>query len=151
MTATSITKTVFFTARQETVWAFLTEKDKLAEWFHPAEADLKQGEDYTLLDQHGDMTRICWGTVLEMDPPRRLVYSFTVKPLNGAMTTVTWTLEEAAGGTRLTLVHEGIELAAGEAAMGLLCALDKGWDEHFGRLRSQVAADVNPREVRAAG
>ena len=31
----SITKTVFLKAPRDTVWAFLTEKDKLARWFHP--------------------------------------------------------------------------------------------------------------------
>ncbi len=139
MSTTVITKTVFFAAAPETVWAFLTEKDKLAQWFHPADKDLKQGEDYTLLDQHNGMTRICWGTVVEMNAPHRLVYTFTVNPLKGALTTVTWNLEPAAEGTRLTLTHEGVEAAAGEAAMGMLCALDKGWDEHFGRLRGLVA------------
>ena len=113
MSTTVITKTVFFAAAPETVWAFLTEKDKLAQWFHPADKDLKQGEDYTLLDQHNGMTRICWGTVMEMNAPHRLVYTFTVNPLKGALTTVTWTLEQAAEGTRLTLTHEGVEAAAG--------------------------------------
>lgn len=142
MTATTMTKTIFLKAPRETVWAFLTEKDKLARWFHPAEEDLKEGADYTLLDQHGNMDRICWGKVLEMRPHGSLVYTFTVKPLNGAMTTVRWTLEEAAGGTRLTLVHEGIEQAAGEAAFRMLTALDAGWDEHFGRFRREVLAPV---------
>jgi len=135
MTATTITKTVFLKAPREVVWAFLTEKDKLARWFHPAEDDLREGHAYTLLDQNADMSKICWGEVLEMRPPDRLVYTFTVGPLKGAMTTVRWTLEEAAGGTRLTLAHEGIEQAAGEAAFMMLSALDAGWDAHFGRLR----------------
>ena len=39
----------------------------------------------------------CWGTVLAWQPPAKLVWSFTVKPLNGAMTTVTWTLDEVGG------------------------------------------------------
>ncbi|WP_306143632.1 SRPBCC domain-containing protein [Roseibium sp. MMSF_3412] len=142
MTATTITKTIFLNAPRTHVWAFLTEKDKLARWFHPAVEDLKEGADYTLLDQHGDMERICWGKVLEMKPHERLVYTFTVKPLNGAMTTVRWLLEDAVGGTRLTLVHEGIEQAAGEAAFMMLSALDAGWDEHFGRFRVQVREAV---------
>lgn len=142
MTATTITKTVFLNAPQDVVWAFLTEKDKLARWFHPAEQDLKEGSDYTLLDQNNGLSKICWGKVLEMRPCSSLVYTFTVKPLNGAKTTVRWTLEEAAGGTRLTLQHEGIEQAAGEAAFMMLSALDAGWDEHFGRLREAVRALV---------
>ncbi len=47
------------------------------------------------------------------------------------MTTVTWLLEEALGGTRLTLHHEGIGAAAGDAAHSLLMALDAGWDAHL--------------------
>lgn len=50
------------------------------------------------------------------------------------MPTVTWTLEDAVGGTRLTLAHEGVSEAAGDAAVGLLMALEKGWDEHFCKL-----------------
>ena len=142
MIATTISKTVFLDAPKDVVWEFLTKKDKLARWFHPAEEDLKEGEAYSLLDQHGDMTRVCWGTVQEMRPHDSLVYTFTVKPLNGAMTTVRWTLEDAAGGTRLTLHHEGIEQAAGEAAFGMLSALDAGWDAHFARLRTEVKETV---------
>ena len=143
MNATTITKTIFLDAPREVVWDFLTKKDKLARWFHPAEQDLQEGTDYTLLDQRGDMSRICWGTVLEMRPFESLVYTFTVKPLNGAMTTVRWRLQEAAGGTQLTLSHEGIEQAAGEAAFAMLSALDSGWDEHLGRLRKEATARVD--------
>ena len=137
----SIIKTVFLKAPKETVWAFLTEKDKLARWFHPAEENLADGQDYALLGDsaEGGSVRQCWGTVQHWEPPTRLVYSFTVKPLNGAMTTVTWTLDEMDGGTRLTLLHEGVGVA-GDAAFGLLMALDKGWDEHFGRLRGVASA-----------
>ena len=131
---TTINKSCFFAAPRETVWAFLTEKDKLAQWFHPAKADLVEGEAYTLI--HKDTgEKVLWGNVIKMDKPSTLIYSFTFGAFNGAMTTVTWTLEEVAGGTRLSLKHEGISEAAGEAAMGLLMALDKGWDEHTGTLR----------------
>ena len=132
----TITKTVFFKASRSTVWDFLTKKDRLAEWFHPADADLAEGKDYALLSNpaEGEAVKQCWGTVERFEPPSTLIYSFTVKPLNGVMTKVTWTLHETHGGTRLTLKHEGLA-AAGDAALGLLTALDAGWDEHFGRLR----------------
>jgi len=141
VTEAVITKTVFFAASRELVWSFLTESEKLARWFHRADADLAAGRDYALLATADDGSEVkqCWGTVLEMDRPSRLVYSFTVKPLQGAMTTVTWTLDEAHGGTRLELVHEGVGAAAGDAALGLLRALDAGWDEHLGRLRTGAA------------
>jgi uncharacterized protein YndB with AHSA1/START domain len=49
---------------------------------------------------------------------------------------VKWTLEDVAGGTRLSLVHEG--LPAGEDAFVLTLALDKGWDGHFAQLRDAL-------------
>lgn len=141
MTDATITKSAFFSASRETVWSFLTEREKLALWFHPAEADLAEGEEYALIQKadDGTTTKQCWGTVLQMDRPSHLVYSFTIKALGGAMTTVSWTLEEVHGGTKLSLKHEGIGAAAGDAAMGLLMALDAGWDKHLASLRSATA------------
>lgn len=137
MSDTTITKTIFLDATAETVWSFLTDKDKLAQWFHAADVNLTQGSDYTLGDKanDGSLVRKCWGTVVESERPKKLVYTFTVEPLNGAMTTVTWILQESFGGTRLTLHHEGIGEAAGKVALPLLMALDAGWDQHLGRLR----------------
>jgi len=141
MSTTTITKTVFFAASRETVWDFLTNKDKLAQWFHPAADNLEQGKPFALLKDATDPeSKICWGDVEKADKPSSLVYTFTIQPLGGAMTTVTWSLEEAAGGTRLTLVHEGLAEAGGEMALGLLSALEEGWDKHFAKLREGVAA-----------
>ena len=142
MSNTTINKTCFFAAPRETVWAFLTEKDKLAQWFHPSTADLAKGEDYALVDKDSK-EKICWGNVLEMEKPSKLIYTFTIGPLNSLMTTVTWTLEEIQDGTRLTLKHEGISKAAGEAAIGLLMGLDNGWDKHFATLREAIPSTTS--------
>ena len=140
MTNATISKTVFFKASRETVWEYLTDKDKMGEWFFFANADLAEGSNYEFFDKQEDGSHIkrCWGKVLEMQKPSRLVYSFTIDMLGGNMTTITWNLEEVAGGTKLSLSHQGIEKAAGEAALAILTALDAGWDRHFGKLR-QVA------------
>lgn len=137
MSDSTIVKTIFLKADAETVWAFLTDKDKLGEWFHPADSDLAAGGDYVLRGQadDGSEARKCWGSVLESTRPEKLVYTFTIEPLGGAMTTVTWLLQEVQGGTRLMLQHEGVDAAAGDMALPLLMALDTGWDAHLGRLR----------------
>lgn len=141
MSTTTIHKSIFIAAPRETVWDYLTDKDKLGEWFHPASENLVEGRPYALLSDVTDSSsRMCWGDVLSATKPSFLSYSFTIKPMGGAMTTVNWTLEEAAGGTRVTLAHEGIGEAAGDAALGLLMALDEGWDKHFGKLRGVLAA-----------
>ena len=141
MSTTTINKSIFLNAPRETVWAYLTEKDKLGEWFFHGADDLVEGKPYALLGDPADAdSKMCWGDVLSAKKPSFLSYTFTIKPLGGAMTTVNWTLEEAAGGTRVTLSHEGIGEAAGDAAMGLLSALDEGWDKHFAKLRGAAAA-----------
>lgn len=140
MTNSTIVKSAFLAASRETVWAFLTEAEKLGLWFHPAEQDLAAGEAYTLINKVDDGTtsKMCWGEVLEMDASTTLIYTFSIRPLGGAMTAVTWGLEECHGGTKLTLKHEGISEAAGEAAMGLPQALDKGWDGHIRSMREAI-------------
>jgi len=141
MSKTTITKTIFISASRELVWSYLTDKNKLGEWFHPAVDDLVAGKPYVLLSDPSDSeSKICWGEVLQAEKPNSLSYTFTVGPLGGSMTNVTWTLDEAAGGTRVTLLHEGIAEAAGDAALGLLKALEEGWDEHFSKLRAQLLA-----------
>ena len=131
MTTRTIEKSLFLKASPERVWAFLTDKTLLAEWFHPAEHDLTDGKDYALLSKDG--STLCSGTVTEMTPHTRLAYSFTAGPMGGLMTEVTWTLTEVEGGTHLALRHEGFP-GSGEA-FGLLAAFDAGWDDHLKRMR----------------
>jgi len=142
MSTTTINKSIFLAASRETVWEYLTDKDKLGQWFHPAAQNLTEGKPYQLLKDAADAdSKICWGDVVTAKKPSSLSYTFTIGgPMGDSMSTVNWTLEDAAGGTRVTMVHEGISEAAGDAALGLIMALDKGWDEHFVKLRGQTAA-----------
>lgn len=137
MSVTTIKKSIFIQASPEVVWSFIAEADKLGQWFHPAAADLEEGKPYALL---GDVTdpdsRMCWGEVLKLDRPSSLIYTFSLKPMGDAITTVSWTLEAAAGGTRLTLLHEGMGDATKDSGFGFLFALDAGWDKHFEKLRA---------------
>ena len=136
MSNSTITKTAFFATSPETLWAYLTEADKLGEWYHPARQDLQADQDYELYNPEND-ERWIWGSVLEWNPPKKLVYTFIIPPLENISSTVTWVLEEALGGTKLSITHEGIgEL--GDEALGLIMALDDGWDEHIGKLRNTL-------------
>lgn len=137
----TITKTVFFDAKPEIVWAFLTEKDKLALWFNEPENDLTEGQPYTMnaTGTDGETTVKISGRVLKADKPKTLIYTFLIGPFGDTETTVTFSLNAVAGGTRLQLTHEGIAEAAGEASLGLLMALDHGWDAHFQTFREKIA------------
>ncbi len=141
MTDTAIKKSVFINASKDIVWTYLVNKDKLGHWYHPAEKNLADGESYVLLgrDENGQPKKQVWGDVLEFVIGKKLKTTFCIAPFGDHSTTVTWILEEVAGGTMLYLTHEGIPEAAGDHAFHLVSALDKGWDGHLGRLRDANA------------
>ena len=99
------------------------------------EEDLKADGTYALVTNSlgKEGSRLCWGKVIEFDPPKKLVHTFTHEGLEGVETTCQWTLIAADGGTVLRLKHSGFELAKdgfkGDADH------DAGWDEHFTRFR----------------
>ncbi len=140
MTNAVLQKTIFLRAEPDTVWAYLTEPDRLAEWFHKPERSLAKGQKLEMFGTtSGDL--LIWGEVREARAPEYLEYTFTVKPMGDAVSVVKWTLTPVAGGTRLSLQHEG--LPQGAEAFGLILALDNGWDEHLGKMRTALHETVD--------
>ncbi len=140
MTDAVLQKTIFLRATPEVVWDYLTEPDRLAEWFHKPERPLVSGQKLEMFGTtSGDL--LIWGEVREARRPKYLEYTFTIKPMGDAVSVVKWTLEPVAGGTKLALVHEG--LPQGADAFGLILALDDGWDEHFGKMRTSLHETVD--------
>ena len=135
MTDTLIRKSIFLKATREEVWAYLTQPDKVAIWFHAPKAPLAEGQKLEMFGTESDDLLI-WGDVIVARPPEYLEYTFTIKPMGDATSTVKWTLAEVPGGTQLDLSHSG--LPQGVDAFGLTLALDKGWDDHIGRMRADL-------------
>lgn len=135
MTDPVMVKTIYLKASLDKVWRHLTDKELLARWFHEVDQDLTDKVSFQYLSFHSDKAdrKLMWGDVLELDPPRKLVHTFTHEWLKGVITTVTWDLLEVDGGTQLTMTHEGI------TEFGELTGHDKGWDEHFLRLRMMLS------------
>ena len=132
-------KTIYLKADKPTVWAYLTDPEKLAIWFHKPQTPLTAGSSYEMFGStSGD--RLMWGDVITAEPYDYLEYTFTIGPMGDATSTVKWTLTDVPGGTRLALEHSG--LPQGEPAFGLILALDKGWDEHLGRMRDDLHQDA---------
>ena len=134
---TTISKSIYLEANKQQVWAYLTEVEKVKVWFHRYDADLAEGQDYKIFGQDSG-NELGHGTVTRAEPHDLLEYSFAIGPMQGGSSTVKWTLEEVPGGTRLNLEHSGLSDEA--EGFGLVLALDKGWDEHLGRMRDPVAA-----------
>jgi uncharacterized protein YndB with AHSA1/START domain len=74
------------------------------------------------------------GEFVEIDPPRRLVHTWKAPWDGGHVTTVTYRLDPAAGGTRVTVRHDGFagrpESCQGHAA---------GWEQVLGWLDRDLA------------
>lgn len=135
MTDPVMIKTIYLNATREKVWRHLTEKDLLARWFHETDRDLIANVAFQYLSFHIDKEdrKLMWGDVVEIDPPQRLVHTFTHQWLKGVVTTVTWELQAVEGGTQLTMTHAGIP------SLEQLSDHDKGWDEHLLRLRMMLS------------
>lgn len=134
MTNPVLRKSIYLRATPANVWAYLTDPEKLAIWFHKPKTPLVEGAYAMFGVDSGD--KLMWGDVTVSEPHTRLEYTFTIAPMGDRVSTVKWTLEEVPGGTRLSLTHEG--LPSGVDAFGLTLALDKGWDDHMGRMRASL-------------
>ncbi len=120
-----IIKEKVFTQSIDKVWNAITQAGEISKWFIHADIKLEVGYHYTFTatEEHGS-TQIK-GSVLEIDP-YTFKYTWEVAG-TGMSTTVTWTLEEVAEGTKLILIHAGIA-KFGDQAAEMMGHFDKGWD-----------------------
>jgi uncharacterized protein YndB with AHSA1/START domain len=140
---------IYIQTTPERLWQALTESDLTKEYYFGSEieADWQEGGHYRYPNPAGGT--YVEGEVLEIDPPRRLVMSF--KPVwwqNGEeeppVSTVTWEIEPAGPACKLTLTHEGLDLAS-PGAQGLI----GGWTQIISALKTLLETG-QPLEVGAA-
>lgn len=134
MTDRILQKSMYLKASPAQVWVYLTDPSKLAIWFHKPTDALVEGDYEMYGSKSGD--KLMWGKVLVAEPFTRLEYTFSIAPMGDRVSTVKWRLEDIPGGTRLSLLHEGLPQEA--EAFGLTLSLDKGWDEHLARMRADA-------------
>jgi uncharacterized protein YndB with AHSA1/START domain len=128
-------------ASPETVWQFLVDPEKALTWWgRPTAFDTRPGGEFRMEVTAGSITS---GRFVEVDPPRRLVYTWGWEAggagpdvVPAASSTVEIELVPEGAGTRLTLVHRDLPGPAREAH-------GQGWDHYLGRL-SVAAAGGDP-------
>lgn len=131
-------------ARPETVWELLVDPEKALRWWGiGARFDPRPGGE---LRVHVIPGSVVSGEFVEVDPPRRLVYTWGWSEGGGGpelvppgSSTVEIELEPTATGTGTTLrlVHRGLPNEESAAQHG------GGWDNYLGRL-AVVAAGGDP-------
>lgn len=142
---TSVTREVTIDASPETVWEFLVDSEKATRWMgEAATLDAREGGLYHVQVIPGHTAR---GEFVELDPPRRLVYTWgweqsgdeppSVPP--GGSTVVIELVPEQ-GKTRLVFTHQ--DLPSTEAAESHTV----GWDHYLARLAAAAAGNDPGRD-----
>lgn len=111
------------------VWRALTLPELVARWWAPGDIRAEVGHRF-----HMDMGP--WGKqpceVLEVELERRFSYRFAEPTLN---TIITWELVPEGTGTRVTLIHQGFDLAS-PAGRSAYEGMKPGWPGILERIAS---------------
>jgi uncharacterized protein YndB with AHSA1/START domain len=133
-----VEREIAIAASPETVWKFLVDPEKATRWMGQAATfDLRTGGLYRVDVIPGSTVR---GEFVEIDPPRRLVFTWgweagSGSPVLPGSTTVEFELLSSGEGTTLRLSHR--ELPSAEAA----ASHAHGWDHYIQRLAMVAAGD----------
>ena len=136
----SIVRELWIDAAPEDVFPYFTEADKLKTWKAVwAESEGRTGGGFHV-DVTGKGEDVAHGVFLEVEPPRRVVFTWEWDRADDAQlgppSTVEVTLTVQDGGTLLRLVHRGLPaLQRGGSA--------EGWTHYLARLQI-VAAGEDP-------
>jgi uncharacterized protein YndB with AHSA1/START domain/DNA-binding transcriptional ArsR family regulator len=130
---------IYIQALPERVWQALTDPDITQHYYFGMriESDFAPGSPYVYRASDGSPK--LEGTIVESDPPRRLV--MTLNPVSmgeGKMTPesrVTWEITPHEGQSRLTLIHEGLDF---DSDLGR--AARDGWTQGISALKTYLEA-----------
>jgi uncharacterized protein YndB with AHSA1/START domain len=140
-TANAVEVEVRIEASPETVFDFFTDPDKMIQWMgRSAELDPRRGGALRC-DMNG--RNVASGEYVELDPPRRVVFTWgwegedSVTPPGSS--TVEVLLVPDGNGTRLRLIHRDLPSAESAERHG------QGW-RHYGERLATAAAGGDPGE-----
>jgi uncharacterized protein YndB with AHSA1/START domain len=124
-------------ASPATVWRFLVEPARLAEWWGVATVEARAGGRFRVEMSEGPRP-VMRGEIVELVVPERLVLTFGWEDTPGApdlgpgASMLTITLRPDGRGTELRLRHEDLPPS-------LVDETDAGWMDYLGRLRAACA------------
>jgi uncharacterized protein YndB with AHSA1/START domain len=144
-----IDRTIEIKAPPERVWRALTTTAELSAWFQMTiEGEIAPGNQVWMTTTHpgyaGQRFRVWF---VEMTPPRRFVWQWhpgavdpTVDYSREPRTTVTFTLEPTAAGTRLSVAETGFDELSLERRAKVYSDNSQGWAEVLGWLQRYAEA-----------
>jgi uncharacterized protein YndB with AHSA1/START domain len=145
---TTIRKDVYLDASVPDTWTALTDPKALAEWLMPNDFKPVVGHRFRFhVDPMGSYSGITECEVLEVEPPTRLVYTWTSVPKDSsrprppAMTLI-WTVAPEGNGSRLTLEQRGLETLS----FFWRLSMRHGWKRMMGTHLPKVVRNVRGGE-----
>jgi uncharacterized protein YndB with AHSA1/START domain len=142
----SIHHTLFYPQKPELVWEYLTTPALMAQWLMPTDFEPILGHEFTFRTgplPKFDFDGIVYCRVLEILPPKKLVYSWKGGPGNGQLTmdsVVTWTLTEKDKGTELILEHSGFKILTN---LDLFNGMNAGWLQNMKKIADRLNATAH--------
>ena len=127
------------------VWRALTTAELIGRWLMPNNFEPVVGKRFTFTTRPmGDWDGVVKCEVLEVEPVKRLVYSWVGGSDSNAAnygsrldSIVTWTLQAEGKGTRLRMVHSGFRWPHNDFAYD---AMSGGWNRIVGKIGEIAAA-----------
>lgn len=139
----------FYEATPERVFRALTDPAAMGLWLMENDFQPVLGHKFQFRSKpQGGWDGVTHCEVVELDPPRRVAYTWTGKNTDGspslAHTLVRWTLSPEGAGTRLVLEHEGFE-GFGEVMVSFI--LGSGWKKMLATRLPAVIAGRDPKDA----
>jgi uncharacterized protein YndB with AHSA1/START domain len=125
------------------VWRALTDRERLSRWLMETDFEPRLGHKFTFRSKpRGGWDGLTYCEVTELEPPRRLAYTWRGGPGDGKPLTldtiVRFTLEPEGSGTRLVLEHTGF---SGFKSILVSVLMKSGWAKMMrGKLAAEIAA-----------
>ena len=131
MEAVTIKRSIWINAPRQRVWEAVTVPEQIAAWFAPGTSFKMENNIVSILmgDQYVD---VAWVEVVEA--PRQL----TTRGLPEKLIATTYLLEEENGGTRFTVIENGLESLPAEEREKHLEQDSAGWELALGNLNAYI-------------
>jgi uncharacterized protein YndB with AHSA1/START domain len=139
-----IDRTIEIKAPPERVWRALTSAAELSAWFQvKIEGEITPGNEVWMTTTHAEHAGMRFRVrFVDMTQPRRFAWQWcpgavdpTVDYSREPQTTVTFTLEPSAGGTRLSVAETGFDQVALTRRAKVYADNSQGWTEVLGWLQ----------------
>lgn len=131
----------------ETVWSYLTESEKSAQWLNTINTPFKEGGPYDATFDNGKLTdepapeemgsgcHNASGKILTFDPPKTLSYIWKMGETD---TVVLFELQPQGDKTLLSVTHSNL------LARSTMLNVAAGWHTHIGHLIAVLADETPP-------